>query len=179
MDREALARLEPTAVDAFVRGTVDRVHSMMYGITRHEEEAEDLVQETYMRAFRSLPAYRGEAAPETWLYRIALNVGRDAIEKRQAARRREGGEVDPERHSAPDDPAADVVRREEVAAVREAVAALPEEWRNVVTLVDIEGMSLEEAGRTLDVPEGTVKSRLHRGREKLREALRKRFGGTP
>ncbi len=179
MDREALARLEPAAVDAFVRETVDRVHSMMYGITGHAQETEDLVQEVYMRAFRSLPAYRGEAAPGTWLYRIALNVGRDAIERRQAERRREGGEVDPERHSAKDDPASDAVRNEEVAAVREAVAALPEEWRNVVTLVDIEGLSLEEAGGSLGIPEGTVKSRLHRGRERLRETLRRRFGGKP
>jgi RNA polymerase sigma-70 factor (ECF subfamily) len=177
INRENLARLEPGAVDAFVRSTVDRIHSLLYGIIGHAEEVEDLAQEVYMRAFKALPAYRGEAAPETWLHRIAINVGRDAISRRQAERKREGGEVDPELHAAPDNPAADLEAVEDERILRAALKTLPDEWRELVVFVEIEGGSIEEAAGVFEIAAGTVKSRLHRAREKLREEVKRLMKG--
>ena len=177
INREALIRLEPDAVDSFVKLTIDRIHSLLYQILGHRQEAEDMTQEVYMRAFRALPTFRGEAEPMTWIYRIAINCGRDAIARRQAARKRDGGEIDPDAHAAPDDPAANAVESEELRVLRGALGRLDEEWRNVILLVDIEGLSMEEAGQTLQVPTGTVKSRLHRAREALREEVKRMMGG--
>lgn len=175
IDRDALVRGETGAVEAFVKGSIDRIHSLLFRMLGHPEEAQDLTQEVYIRAFRSLPAYRGEAAPETWLYRIALNVGRDAIARRMSERAREGGEIEPNGHASRiPDPADLAVRGEERATLEEALSALGEERREIVILSDIEGLSTQEIAAALEIPAGTVKSRLHRAREALREEVRKR-----
>ena len=168
IDRDALVRGETGAVEAFVKGSIDRIHSLLNRMLGHPEEAQDLTQEVYIRAFRSLPAYRGEAAPETWLYRIALNVGRDAIARRMSERAREGGEIDPDGHAARNpDPADLAVRGEEREVLVEALDAVGQERKEILVLADIEGLSTEEIAAALEIPAGTVKSRLHRAREAL------------
>lgn len=179
LDRDALVRLDPAALDAFVRTTVDRVHGLLWRMLGHRQDVEDLTQEVYLRAWRALPAYRGEARPETWLYRIAINVGRDEIAKRQTARKRDGGEIDPGRHCAPDDPTQRVLRAEEAAVLEAALAELSEDRREIVVLADIEGLGMDEIGSVLDLPVGTVKSKLFRARELMRESIKKRMGGWP
>lgn len=167
---EELRRLERGAVDDFVRSTIDRVYSLLYGILRHKQEAEDATQEVYMRAWKALPNYRGDAAPETWIYRIAINYGRDAIARRQKERKHAGGEVDENitgREGA----------TEERLMLLEALSTLSEDRRLLVLAVDVEGFSIEEAAEIFELPEGTIKSRLHRTREMLRAALK--IGGTP
>lgn len=176
IDRDALVRLDPVAVDQFVRSTVDRVHGLLWRMLGHREDVEDLTQEVYLRAWRALPAYRGEARPETWLYRIAINVGRDEIAKRQVARKRDGGEVDPGRHHAPDDPTHKVLRAEEAAVLETALAELSEDRREIVVLAEIEGMGMDEIAAVLDLPVGTVKSKLFRSRELMRESVKKQLG---
>lgn len=181
IDREALARLEPAAVDAFVRETIHHVHSLLYRMLSHKEEVEDLVQDVYIRAWKALPAYRGDASPMTWLYRIAINAGRDAIARRQVDRKRTVSEPDDviELRPAAHDPQRDMLTREENAALEAAIAELPEDRREIILLADIEGMSMEEIARVLDAPQGTVKSRLHRARETLRELVKRRLGTWP
>lgn len=144
----------------------------------HREDAEDITQEVYSRVFRGLAAYRGDAEPATWVYRIAINVGRDAISARQVHRRREGGEVDDMVRSAAN-PERDVLAREESAMLRESLAAVSDEQREIILLADVESMSMEEISSVLDINVGTAKSRLSRARAALREEVKKRIGTWP
>lgn len=175
MEPEAPSR-RPIEWEDFVRATIDRVYSLLFRMLASREDAEDLVQEAYLRGFRSWARFRGEADPATWIYRIALNLGRDEIGKRQRSRLRlVGAEVDPEAHAAGGpDPACAAVAAGERRVLEEALAALSEEKREVVLLCEVEGFSMEEAARTLEVPVGTVKTRLHRAREALRAEVRRR-----
>lgn len=179
MDKEKLRALDPDALEAFVRLTSDRVYSLLYRMMGNQEDAEDLTQEAYAKAFRALPAYRGEAAPSTWIYGIALNLGRDAISRRQADRLRIAGAPDPERHASNDDPLETSVRSAESSAIAGALDAIDEGQREIVILADVEGMAMEEIAAILCVEIGTVKSRLHRARAAAREEFKKRMGNWP
>jgi len=180
MVEEKFSKLDPNSVDSFVRRTIDRVYSMLYGIVGHKEDAEDLTQEVFVKALRAINSFRGDSSPETWLYRIAVNTGRDAIGRRQRERAFESGEAFPDDNSSnielsKCDPANYVVESEEILLIREAVADLKNDWKEVITLVDIEDMKIEEASAILGIPEGTVKSRLVRGRDQLRNMLKQRM----
>ena len=143
-------------------------------------EAEDVVQETFLRAWRGLTSFRGESALKTWLYAIALNRVRarqGALAKLRAlfGSRRVGDGADfPLVDSLADSalsPEENAALAEERRRLRKAVLALPEEFRTAVVLRDLEGLSYEEVASVLSVPVGTVRSRLARGRALLREAL--------
>jgi RNA polymerase sigma-70 factor (ECF subfamily) len=134
-------------------------------------EAEEIAQETFLRAHRALPEFRGEARLGTWLYAIAsrLCLNRLAAPERRLAR----GDVEA-LSAAPShepDAAAALERSERDAALREAIAALPEERRIVVILRDLEGLSYDEIAEVLALEPGTVRSRLHRARMDLKAKL--------
>jgi RNA polymerase sigma-70 factor (ECF subfamily) len=134
-------------------------------------EAEEIAQETFLRAHRALPDFRGDARLGTWLYGIAsrLCLNRLASSERRLARRDDDALADA---VAPGpDAAARLERSELEAALREAIAALPEERRIVVILRDIEGLSYEEIAEALQLEPGTVRSRLHRARMDLKAKL--------
>lgn len=136
---------------------------------------DDALQEAYVKAYRSLPAFAGEAAFGTWLYRIVANACHDEL--RRGARRRHVGPLQDERDQvdgAPG-PARVVAARHDLEA---ALAQLPPELTAVVLLVDAEGLSYDEAARVLDVPPGTIASRLNRARAALRPALAGWAGGA-
>ena len=132
------------------------------------EDAEDAVQETFLRVFRALSSFHPERAFEPWLYRIAVNVCRDTGRRRRWRQLISldgwlaGGGAEP-RAAADGDS-----RRDEIAA---ALARLPERERAAVVLRDVEGLSAAEAGRALGISEGTVRSHASRGRARLREIL--------
>ncbi len=143
-------------------------------------DAEDVVQETFLRAWRGLAGFRGESSLKTWLYSIALN----RIRARQGSLARlrglfaGGRSGDGPDFSLVDGLADPSLSPEETAALseerrrlRKAIAALPEEFRVTVVLRDLEGLSYEEVASVLSVPVGTVRSRLARGRALLKEAL--------
>lgn len=127
-----------------------------------EAEAEDVVQDTWIRATRALPRFRWEASLRTWLTGIALNRTREIL-RRRSRRPEAGNGVDPERATWPDP-----VRRMDV---EEALAALPDGYRTVLVLHDVEGYTHPEISRRLEIAVGTSRSQLHHARRALRRLL--------
>jgi RNA polymerase sigma-70 factor (ECF subfamily) len=162
--------------DAFaelVRRHQRRVFNLARALTGNEDEAEDLAQETFIRAFRGLARFRGDSAFTTWLYRITVNVFRSGRSRKSLWSRL--WSVEPERrHVGPADPSpaadleADLVRRD---LIDKALAEVPPDLRLAVTLRDIEGLEYREIAEVTGVPIGTVMSRIFRGRQRLRVAL--------
>ncbi len=161
----------PPSWDEVVREHADRVYRLAYRLTGNQHEAEDLTQEVFVRVFRSLSSYT-PGTFEGWLHRITTNLFLDRARRRQrirfdaladdAAERLQGREPSPAQ--AYDDRHLD-------ADIQRALDALPPEYRAAVVLCDIEGLTYEEIGATLGIKLGTVRSRIHRGRVQLREAL--------
>ncbi|MEB3021051.1 RNA polymerase sigma factor SigE [Mycolicibacter sp. MYC098] len=161
--------------DELVRQHADRVYRLAYRLSGSQQDAEDLTQETFIRVFRSVHNYQ-PGTFEGWLHRITTNLFLDMVRKRGRVRmealpedydRVPADEPDPEQiyHDARLDP-----------DLQAALDSLPPEFRAAVVLCDIEGLSYEEVGATLGVKLGTVRSRIHRGRQALRDYLATRAG---
>ncbi|MBI3263264.1 MAG: sigma-70 family RNA polymerase sigma factor [Acidobacteria bacterium] len=169
----AAAGGDEAAFAELVRRHQRRVFNLARALTGSEDEAEDLAQETFIRAFRGLPRFRGDSAFATWLYRIAVNVFRSRRSRKSLWPRLWSGEAD-RRHVRPADasPAADqesdLVRRD---LIDKALAEVPPDLRLAVTLRDIEGLEYREIAEVTGVPIGTVMSRIFRGRQRLRASL--------
>ena len=146
------------------------LYTVAYRLSGNHEDAQDLAQDVLLRVRRGLETYK-PGSMEGWLSRITTNVFLDEVRRR---RRRPQGVLpaDPDR-VVPPAPAADVVLAEQALPedVQEALASLPEEFRVAVVLCDVAGRSYQEISEALGVPLGTVRSRIHRGRALLREAL--------
>jgi RNA polymerase sigma-70 factor (ECF subfamily) len=134
-------------------------------------DAEEVAQEVFLRVHRALPGFRGEAALSTWLYAITSRLCLNRL-KAPHRRRRAEAELDVVADPAPG-PGADLETAERDAALQRAIAALDDEARIVVVLRDVEGLSYEEIAAALELPIGTVRSRLHRARTALKESLRR------
>jgi len=179
-DRELIRRCQDGDVAAFeplVEKYRQRVWRLAYQILRDREEAWDCAQEAFVRAFSSLGSFRGQSAFYTWLFRITVNVATDRHRSRGARTRAFGGEavsedewertaVDAE--EGPDDAA---LRSEERERIERALDSLPPKARTIIILSDIEGLSYREIAAVLNCPMGTVMSRLHNARRRLRERL--------
>ncbi len=150
-----------------------RVYNLCLRILGDPDDARDVTQDTFLAALRKLEQFRGDAAFTTWLHRVAVNACYDELRKR---RRR------PVLHAVPDDPADRTPEAgppspdhaDETAGSLDAaagLAAVPEDFRIAVVLADVQDLPYEEISRILDVPVGTVKSRVHRGRLALARAL--------
>jgi RNA polymerase sigma-70 factor, ECF subfamily len=169
-DEEAYAEL--------VRTYRSKVFNMAYGFTENRESADDMAQEIFLKAYLALPRFRFGSSFGTWLYRIAVNHLRDFLRKRPKVR-----EVPLD---AVGEPAAEgdaIIARErerEVEArrrlVRRELASLPEKYRMVLTLRDVEGLPYEEIARVLRLSPGTLDSRLHRARKMLRKKIAPALG---
>jgi RNA polymerase sigma-70 factor (ECF subfamily) len=147
-----------------------RVYHLLRRLTAHETEAEDLMQETFLAAYRSLGAWRGEGVFGTWLCGIAFRLYANARRRHSG---RETAPLDEEiDQAAPDaDPLAHCLRREMAERIETAIATLPSIYREVVVLVHVEGLSCQEAASWLDVPPGTARWRLWRAIGLLQAAL--------
>jgi RNA polymerase sigma-70 factor, ECF subfamily len=155
------------AFDLLVERYQDRVYDLAYRITGHHADAQDAAQESFVKAYRSLRGFRGDASFSTWLHRIAVNAALDAVRRRPPA-----SPVLDDRAGVTLDPLADRAERVEARErIHLAIAALPVEQRVVVTLRDVQGWSYEEIAVIAEIPIGTVRSRLARGRDALRVAL--------
>jgi RNA polymerase sigma-70 factor (ECF subfamily) len=141
-----------------------------YRLTGNSDDAQDLVQEVLLKVRKGLETYR-PGSLEGWLSRITTNTFLD--ETRRRRRRPVDLLPDEPERVLPPAPAADVALAAEVLPddVQQALARLPEEYRVAVVLCDVVGLSYQEIGESLDIPVGTVRSRIHRGRALLRKAL--------
>jgi RNA polymerase sigma-70 factor (ECF subfamily) len=177
----ALAR-DAAALAEIMRRNNRRLYRAAWGILRDEQEAEDAVQDCYLKAFAALPSFRGEAALSTWLTRIAINEALMRRRKRQAQAAAIGNVIPLRPEGAPtDEPAEDPALSPESAAMRtqlrpylqDAVAALPEDQRAVFVLRALEELSVEETAQILDLNPQTVRTRFLRARRKLQEQLQR------
>ncbi len=150
-----------------------KVFSLAYGFTRDRAAADDLAQEVFIKAYFSLPRFKARSEFGTWLYRVAVNHAKDYLRKNRSRSRDVSIDDVGESRLAAAGESQDDVRAEEErrGLVLAALERLPEKYRIILTLRDIEGMSYEEISRILGLSPGTVDSRLHRARQKLRQKL--------
>jgi len=156
--------------DELVRQHADRVYRLAYRLSGNQHDAEDLTQETFIRVFRSVQNYQ-PGTFEGWLHRITTNLFLDMVRRRSRIRM-EALPEDYERVPA-DEPNPEQIYHDSRLGpdLQAALDSLPPEFRAAVVLCDIEGLSYEEIGATLGVKLGTVRSRIHRGRQALRDYL--------
>jgi RNA polymerase sigma-70 factor (ECF subfamily) len=156
--------------DELVRQHADRVYRLAYRLSGNQHDAEDLTQETFIRVFRSVQNYQ-PGTFEGWLHRITTNLFLDMV-RRRARIRMEALPEDYDRVPA-DEPDPEQIYHDSRLGpdLQAALDSLPPEFRAAVVLCDIEGLSYEEIGATLGVKLGTVRSRIHRGRQALRDYL--------
>jgi RNA polymerase sigma-70 factor (ECF subfamily) len=168
----------PPSWDEVVREHGDRVYRLAYRLTGNTHDAEDLTQETFIRVFRSLASYK-PGTFEGWLHRITTNLFLDMARRRSRVRM-EGLPDDTDRIVG-DDPSPEQVYSDTHLDpdLQAALDELPPEFRAAVVLCDVEGLSYEEIGATLGVKLGTVRSRIHRGRQALRASLERRRTYAP
>ena len=163
---------ERGAFDELVRRTYADTFTLAYRLTGNEQDARDVTQDVYVRAFRSLSRFRGEARVSTWLYRITANCAATTL-SRNSKRRHESIDdgVQVADKSAGADPHQQATLREEQSAVEALVLTLPPRMRAVVVLRDVYELSHEDIARELGITETAAKVRLHRARRKLRDLL--------
>ncbi|TPI21807.1 RNA polymerase sigma factor [Mesorhizobium sp. B3-2-1] len=156
-----------------------RLYRIARGVVRNDSEAEDVVQEAYVRAFAHLESFRGDASLGTWLSRIVINEALGRLRKR---RRTAATPVNPQAEiiqfplNPTDDPERTMAQRQILALVERATDTLPDLYRMVFVARVIEGLSIEETSELLGVRPETVKTRLHRARVLLRKALDDQIG---
>lgn len=179
---------DTAAFAELVRTYQDRVYGLCFRMCRNRSDAEDLAQEAFVRAYNSLDKFDGRARFYTWLFRIAVNVS--ISERRRSARRpmklatdlagsggHEGGADGTLGHQADDGASVEdrAMLNEQTQAVLAALADLDEEQRCIVTLRDMQSLGYDEIAEVMNIPIGTVKSRLHRARLALRRRLAPMF----
>jgi len=164
---------DPEALREVVGAFGERLTAVVSGILRDRDAVEDVVQETFTKAFYRIGSFKGGSSLYTWLYRVAVNAAKDYIKTRK---RRPASSFDdlPGRASLPagTPPMVEGLERRELRiAVRAAIARLPRRFRNVLALREIEGMAYNEIAEVLGLSLGTVESRLFRARRRLRSLL--------
>ncbi len=180
-DEELVTRSVGGDADSFnqlVRRWERPIYALAYRTIGREEEARDVCQDTFLRAYRALPGFKGQAKFSSWLYRIALNLCRDWMRKQRRAPTVQMPEgVDPVEMAAEGGPVESietlVARRELSAVVEEAMALLPEEQRTAIILKEYHGMTFQEIADLQGCPLSTVKTRLYQGLSVLRRELGK------
>ncbi len=151
-------------------GAMDLVYNISRRMVPRSEDAQDLVQETYLSAYKAWTEHRRPRKVEPWLATICLNLGRSGF--RHRARRPQEVPFDDARGTAAGaDPERDAIEGLDRSALHAAMWSLPDEQRLAIALVDLAGFSTKEAARIMGTPRGTVLSRLHRGRRSLGSLL--------
>lgn len=177
-DEEVVARVlagDTSLFEILMRRYNQRLFRVARSILADDAEAEDVMQDAYVRAFRDLATFRGEARFATWLTRIACHEALARVRKRQRLVPITDGGA-PEPPAATIGPERELENRELQAVLREAVEVLPDPLRAVFCLREIEGLSTEETAGALDLTVENVRVRLHRAKRSLRESLDRRIG---
>jgi RNA polymerase sigma-70 factor, ECF subfamily len=179
-DQRLIARSlagDPDAFGGLVLRYQDRLFNTVFRLVDNPEDARDVVQEAFLSAYQSLNAFKGDSLFFTWLYRIAVNTAISLKRKQKSALRLiatmhdTGVIIEPQDPSASNQPGHALEMAEEERRVHAALARLSHEHRSVLVLKDMEGMKYEEMAEVLQVPVGTIRSRLHRARLELRDLL--------
>jgi RNA polymerase sigma-70 factor (ECF subfamily) len=179
---ERLKRGDASAFEALVAERSGEIYGLLFRLTENSEEARDLTQETFLRAFQSIGGFRGEADLRTWIYRIAINQARnrwrwwrrrsrDTTVSLDATQGDSGRTLGATLAELSDNPEQQTLAHEREVALRSALQRVGRAYREAVILRDIEGFTYEEIATTLGINVGTVKSRLARGRQELRQKL--------
>lgn len=169
------------AFDLLVLKYQHKIVNLVMRYVRDQEQALDITQEAFIKAYRALPRFRGDSAFYTWLYRIAVNTAKNYL----AAQRRRPMDIefdlqDPEQYDLhaklkeTDTPESVSIGNELRETLERAIAALPDDLRTAIILRELDGMSYEEIAQTMDCPVGTVRSRIFRARE----AIGKKIGAV-
>lgn len=190
VDQELVERVQAgdkRAFDLLVLKYQRKVQRLVSRFVRDSGEVDDVVQEAFIKAYRALPTFRGDAAFYTWIYRIAINCAKNYLAS--PARRivpqsdlisEDDDDAESfERNDGLHDvatPDAEYASKQIAEAVNRAMAALPDDLRTAVTLREIEGLSYEEIAEAMDCPIGTVRSRIFRAREAIATELRPMLG---
>jgi len=185
-DQAIVERVIAGDVEAFsvlVERYQDRVYSAVLNYVSDPDDAVDITQEAFVKAYSKLSSFDSASALYTWLYRIAINTAIDHLRKRKS-RRTES--LDDDKYTEVGyepmsrDPSADpdrmLIKSEQQRALRKAISSLSDKLRSVAVLHDVEGLSQEEVAQILKVPIGTVKSRVSRARAELRRILDSQLG---
>jgi RNA polymerase sigma-70 factor, ECF subfamily len=165
-------RGERTAFDELVRHTYVDTYTLAVRLTGNEEDARDVVQEAYLRAWKSIPRFRGDAAFTTWMYRITANASYTLVERRRRRRTTHLDDVDDpidRRLDAQPDTLAESSAG--LGELSSALDQLPPSLRTLVILKDVYGLSHEDIADELGISVAAAKVRLHRGRKRMREIL--------
>ena len=180
-DRELVEQAKQGSEDAFAQLVLDnqnRVYTLALRLTGDREDAADLAQEAFVRAWQGLASFQGESSFSTWLYRLATNVcidhlrrqkRREGVERPAPLEDGEGTPIEPADWSQ--EPHRRLEQQERSLALERALAQLPEHQRRPLMLRELSGLSYQEIGAALDLDLGTVKSRIARGRLGLRKIL--------
>jgi RNA polymerase sigma-70 factor (ECF subfamily) len=174
-DAERVLAGDVSAFEGIVRRWQAPLVNLAYRFCRDRARAEDMAQEAFMRVFRGLKSWRQDAAFSTWLFAVATNLYRSEL-RRIPARTMSIEDVAGLRDSRPTD--GGMAEEERSQAIRSAVLALPAKYREPMILFYFHEMDIAAAARSLNLPQGTVKARLSRGRELLRKRFERQFG-TP
>ncbi|MEQ1568480.1 MAG: sigma-70 family RNA polymerase sigma factor [Myxococcota bacterium] len=174
-----------TAYRGLVEKYQGRVYAMAYGMVRNREDARDITQEAFVKAYRNLDSFRLESSFYTWLYRIAMNLSIDFVRKRKRretsgfdetiATREDDGSIADVHHE--DGPSRQLERKQLFGRIMGAMEKLPDDQREVILLRELEGLQYKEIADVMGIPEGTVMSRLFYARKKLQKLLA--GDGTP
>lgn len=183
VDADLVARVQKgdkRAFDLLVLKYQRRIMRLLVRMVRNPSEVEDVAQETFIKAYRALPQFRGDSAFYTWLYRIAINTARNwhvALTRRPQTvdvLENDEGETFDQIDNLTDNntPEAMLASQQVAATINAAIAELPDELRTAIVLREVEGMSYEDIAQTMDCPIGTVRSRIFRARDVISRKLR-------
>jgi RNA polymerase sigma-70 factor, ECF subfamily len=187
IDQELVLRAkggERLAFELLVTKYQRKLFRLVLRMLGDSSEAEDVVQETFIKAFRALPQFRGESAFYTWLYRIAINAARNSLEQRGRRLPSQTGTISEEDETFEvedylndsETPETLLLNKEIVQTVHQAMLDLPDELRTALTLREIEGLSYDDIALAMNCPIGTVRSRIFRAREAIAERIRPLVG---
>ena len=189
VDAELVARVQrgdKQAFDLLVLKYQRKIMRLLSRMIRDPSEIEDVAQESFIKAYRALPQFRGESAFYTWLYRIAINTARNWLAQNNrrpstpSAQENEDGETFDATDSLTDssNPESEMASRQIAETVNKAMNDLPEDLRNAIVMREIDGMSYEDIAESMSCPIGTVRSRIFRAREAIAIKLRPLLGDT-
>ena len=189
-DLQYVIRCQQGGTEAFevlVERHQKKMLNIAFRMTGNYDDACDITQEAFIAAYKSIKKFKAEAKFSTWLYRIVVNYSKNRLKQLRGAAKREGVSIDDSGEMKKEgifsqslinnnNPGMQMERRERETQVRKCITSLDEEYREVPVLRDIQGFSYEEIRDILEIPDGTVKSRLSRARNALKDCLTKVIG---